>query len=290
MMRCWQHAAARVKAGERIRVEVDDYNEIGGVSNALSMHANQIFEEFSRDDASENPKVSRKLVAKRVFQALTEVDQEGRVVRRPMRFGDLVQYVASSDWDEAEARKTVHSVVTRLAAPDCSFLRLTTARDLDDNAIVDIGHEALIRRWDQLKGGGETDWIREEQEDGEKYRDLVRIARAHSTIPGAELPAFEDWWARRLPSATWARRYSKSGADYFAEVSEALARSRKEFDENERRRQLAEKAERDAQQAHLKLAAATAQAKPRARARARPRTGRRPPPPKSRSTCSGTAR
>jgi hypothetical protein len=259
MMRCWQSAASRVGPGQRIRVEIEDYNEIGGVVNALSIHANQIFEQFSHEGAG-GSSISPKLAAKRVFQALTEVDQEGRVVRRPMRFGDLVLYVASTDWDEAEARRAVLSVVRRLAAPDCSFLRLTSAGELDDNSIVDIGHEALIRRWDQLKGGGETDWIREEQEDGEKYRDLVRIARAHSSIPGAELTAFEDWWARRKPSATWARRFSKSGADYFAEVNEALARSRAEFDESERRRQLAEKAERDAQQAQLKLAAATAQA------------------------------
>ena len=43
-----------------------------------------------------------------------------------------------------------------------------------DNSIIDIGHEALIRRWDKLKGEGEENWIREEQEDAEQYRALLR--------------------------------------------------------------------------------------------------------------------
>ena len=230
------------------------------VANALSMHADQIFEEFKREDANLNPIVSRELVAKRVFQALTEVDQDGRVVRRPMKFGALAAYISSSDWGDDETRKAVLSVVTRLAAPDCSFLRITKTDSLDDNSIVDIGHEALIRRWSKLKGGGETDWIREEQDDGEKYRDLVRICRARSTIPDAELLAYERWWAQRKPSAAWAKRYTKAGTCCFADVGETLKRSRKEYEEGERERAAAARAERDAQDAQLKLAAAQAKA------------------------------
>ncbi len=260
MMRCWQSAVERAGGSRRVRPDADDYAKIGGVANALSLHANTIFEEFSQEDARTKPVVSRELVAKRIFQALTEVDPDGRVVRRPMQFGALAKYVSSSDWRDDETRDAVLSVVTRLAAPDCSFLRITKIDDLEDDSIVDVGHEALIRRWSKLKGGGETDWIREEQEDGEKYRDLVRVARAHSTIPDAELPVYERWLAQRKPSTTWAQRYSKSGKDYFAEVREALIRSREEYEESERERAAAAKAEREAREGQLKLAAAQAQA------------------------------
>ena len=267
MSRCWQSAVNRAAAGTRIRIDVDDYLEIGGVAKALSQHANLLFDEFSREDASEKPLVLREVVAKRVFQALTEVDQDGRLVRRPMKFGELGKYVSSSDWNNEEASAAVLSVVTRMAAPDCSFLRIMKIDDLDDNSIVDIGHEALIRRWSKLKGGGETDWIREEQDDGEKYRDLVRIARANSTIPDAELPAYEAWWARRKPTATWAKRYSKAGKDSFAQVGEALARSRQEYEEGQREHAAAARAETEAREARLKLATAEAQMEA-ARARA----------------------
>ena len=259
MMRCWQSAIARAQ-DDAVQLEVDDYFKIGGVANALSQHANEIFEEFSRFDASEKPKVSRQLIAKRVFQALTEVDEDGRGVRRPMMFGEQQKYVSSSDWDERETRDAVVAVAQRLAAADCSFLRTKASGDLDDKSIVDIGHEALIRRWSKLKGGGETDWIREEQDDGEKYRDLVRVARAKGVIAGPELPSYEKWWAQRKPTAVWAKRYTKGGRDYIAEVGEALARSRKEFEDDEREREAAARAEREAREAQLKLVAANAQA------------------------------
>ena len=141
MMRCWQSAMSRSAAGARVRVDADVYKGIGEVENALSNHANEIFEEFKHFDEETRPVVSRQLVAKRIFQALTEVDRDGRVIRRPMKFGDLQKYVASSDWGEADARDAVLSVVLRLAAPDCSFLRITTGDnvdDIDDNSVVEI--------------------------------------------------------------------------------------------------------------------------------------------------------
>ena len=67
------------------------------------------------------------------------------------------------------------------------------------------------------------------------------------------------WWARRKPTAAWAKRYSKAGKDCFAQVGEALARSREEYEEGERERAAAAKAEVDAREARLKLAAAEAQ-------------------------------
>jgi WD40 repeat protein len=250
MMRCWQRASARA-AGGPIRIETEDYLKIGGVADALSLHADRIFEEFSCDDAKLRPKVSHELVAKRVFQALTDVDQNGRVVRRPMRFGDLAAYVSSSDWSKDQVRATTLSVVRRLANPDCSFLRFATDETVDDDTIVDIGHEALIRRWSKLKGGGETDWIREEQDGGDKYRDLVRRVRGGGVVAGAELKSYEDWWASRKPTAAWAKRYAKDGKDYLIEVADALGRSREEYDRNEQTKIRAAEAEK----AELALAA-----------------------------------
>src|SRR5258705_8748849 len=38
---------------------------------------------------------------------------------------------------------------------------------ITDNSIIDIGHEALIRRWDRLEVKGKGNWIREEERDAE---------------------------------------------------------------------------------------------------------------------------
>jgi hypothetical protein len=268
MMRCWQSAVERVErsGGGQVHVVVEDYKGIGEVKEALSNHADEIFQEFSRFDKEGNVAVSRQLIAKRVFQALTEVDQDRRVIRRPMRFGDLVRYVESSGWNEPDTRDAVLGVVLRLAAADCSFLRVTTgddAHEIDEDSVVDIGHEALIRRWRKLSGEDDANWVREEHEDGERYRDLVRRARAGGIVAGAELKTYEAWWTGRKPTATWAKRFVAGDNDYLAEVTEALARSRKAFDDSEQARALADDAKREterAQRRELEAEAARARA------------------------------
>jgi hypothetical protein len=112
----------------------------------------------------------------------------------------LVQYVTPGDAGESAAEKEAKSaakkatreVVARFARHDCSFLRVIPPPDTNDNSVVDadpnidiadnsiidIGHEALIRRWDKLEGQGEENWIHDEQEDAEQYRALLRYADA----------------------------------------------------------------------------------------------------------------
>jgi len=232
MMRCWHSAFKRADGGP-VHVVVDDYKTIGEFKNALSNHANEIFQEFERFDDENKPAVSRRLVAKRIFQALTEEDQDGRVIRRPMRFDDLEEYVASSDWTQADVGEAVHDVVSRLAATDCSFLRI------EDDSVVDIGHEALIRRWSKLNGDGQENWVREEQEDGDAYLYLAKAARGGGIISGAELKYYEDWWADRKPTAAWAKQHVKGEKDYLEEVTKTLVRSRESLDDSERLKFLA---------------------------------------------------
>jgi hypothetical protein len=71
-------------------------------------------------------------------------------------------------------------------------LGLRTPR-LEDHSIIDVGHKALIRRWEMLKGDGETDCIREEQDDAEQYRDLVRASRGEGSLSETEVPNYDRW-------------------------------------------------------------------------------------------------
>jgi hypothetical protein len=176
MMRCWERAFRRRKqeADHRPHLRIGDYTGVGRVDKALSVHANKILEALSKQ--SECKTIALQLATKRIFQALTETDQQGRSVRRPQRFGDLVQYVRPNDASEEAARGATRVVVDRFARHDCSFVRVTPPADptdsvvdadandgIVDNSIIDIGHEALIRRWDKLQGEGEENWIRDEE-------------------------------------------------------------------------------------------------------------------------------
>jgi WD40 repeat protein len=236
MMRCWERAVHRrgrkVEVDHRPHLRMKDYMAIGGVDEALSVHANEILKALSRQPDSTT--IGLELATKRVFQALTETDQEGRSVRRPQLFHDLVQYVRPNDVSEGAAKEATGAVVDRFASHDCSFLRIIPPADTSDNSIaasiIDIGHEALIRRWDRLEGNGEENWIQEEERDAEQYRGLLRYADAGAIIPPEDLTRLEDWWSKRKPNSFWALRYTKHNVDNFENVREIRARSRAEAD------------------------------------------------------------
>jgi WD40 repeat protein len=252
MMRCWERALHRHKqnTGDGPHLTIDDYKAVGGVEQALSVHANEILKTLAGQPNSR--RIGLELATKRIFQALTETDQEGRSIRRPQRFGDLVQYVTPGDASESTARKApkkaanraTRVVIDHFASHDCSFLRVVAPADANDkfiadaasnigiadNSIIDIGHEALIRRWDKLKGEGEENWIRDEQDDAEQYRGLLRYADAGASIPPEDLTVLEGWWSKRKPSRFWAQRYTKHKADHFEKIREVLARSRAKAD------------------------------------------------------------
>jgi WD40 repeat protein len=254
MMRCWSFATDRFTEarGACIEVGVEDYVKVGGVANALSVHADQILKELSIQK-SNGSAIGPDEVVKRIFQALTEVDIDGRGARRPLRLVDLERTVAQDDDIDAQTRTCIAEIVERLALPDCSFLRVTS---LADDAIVDIGHEALIRRWSKLKGASaDTDWIREEQEDGDRYRDLVRIAKGGGIISTVELPLFEQWWKKRKPTRFWGKRYTTQAADYYDEVRNVLTRSREAAKVQKEREFVAANTERMASETRLRLAA-----------------------------------
>ena len=221
-MRCWHKAAERrdreAAPGQPL-LTLEDYIAVGGATAALSQHAQEVINILGPDLAS---------TAKIVFQALTDVDREARVIRRPQRLSRLARLVTVDGSDRKEkraAKANLVRVVGRFADPDCSFLRhLRTDEDPSD-PVIDIGHEALIRRWDKLKGEGQTDWVREEREDGERYRDLLRAVAARRPLWPHELLTYRPWWRRRRPNRHWAQRYTPNGTDQFFKVRNLLRRS-----------------------------------------------------------------
>jgi WD40 repeat protein len=246
MMRCWERAFYRhkQKVGPCPHITIDDYKAVGGVDQGLSVHANEILKALARQPDSTT--IGLELATKRVFQALIETDQGVRSIRRPQRFRDLIQYVRTGDASESAAEKATRAVVGSFAKPDCSFLRIISPADIYDkytnigidvNSIIDIGHEALIRCWDKLRG----DWVREEQDDAEKYRLLVRLSRIGSLIREDELPAFENWWSTRKPTRAWARRYTLGAVDTFDDAIAVLDKSRTEIETRTREKEEAQK-------------------------------------------------
>jgi WD40 repeat protein len=232
MMRCWQRATLEARGGAPA-LTLAQYLAVGGVQRALSLHAEEVLAELERDQIGGT--LPAGTVTKRLFQSLTDTDSQGRVTRRPQSFKALVDVLVDDDAAaRAAAEAAMGHVVRRFADPGCSFLRADV--DLRDESIVDIGHEALIRRWDRLGRHRERNWVREEQEDGERYRDLLRLARIGGIVPAYELPSFERWWEERRPTRSWAARYSKDASDRLEAAAGVLRESRAAIDRERRKR------------------------------------------------------
>ena len=102
-----------------------------------------------------------------------------------------------------------------LTAASCASSRQPEKTDgideIDTASIIDIGQEALIRRWDRLQGKG--GWMEEEVDDSDRYKRLLGYAAVDATIPVEDLIVLESWWSKRSPNRFWARRYTKHKED-----------------------------------------------------------------------------
>jgi tetratricopeptide (TPR) repeat protein len=194
------------------RITLDHYRKIGQFADALSMHADEILKDLP------GPKLQ--LAVGQIFSALSELDKGGRATRRALKFSQLV---AETGLDDA----TVRQVLDRFRASDCSFLTPPPfeVKVISDNTRIDVGHEALLRRWDKVSGrGAELGWLRAEQQAGERYRGLLAMAEGKDAVLPAHL--FEErwaWWNAQPRTPAWADRY---GGGY-SRVESLLLKSRR---------------------------------------------------------------
>ena len=214
LMRACRRARERHGPGEGWTVTAEDVAAVGGADGALAAHAEEVLASVTAGNES------RLRAAEWVFRTITDLDAEGRLVRRPRRLGELVAVAGD--------REGVLAVVEAFRAPGCSFLNSQPAGDLTDASEIDVSHEALIRRWPRLASeerdserGLPKGWVWREFEDGLRWRGLAVQAEAFARNPEATLSpatteAYEQWWPSRRQA--WAARYArdakKAGEEY----------------------------------------------------------------------------
>jgi len=208
LMRTWDEAgrerqgsteaAAPAQAGEPRHLTAAHYEAVGTLSRALSQHADEIMAELHGLEPA----------VEEVFRALAELDRDNRAIRRPLPFDRLL---AETGVPEADLRR----VLDRFRRGDCSFLVPSFPAPISGDTIVDIGHEALIRRWDRIGAklsSGSAGWLWMEAEDGNIYRGLLALAQsdlagASATLPLDQVESRWRWWTSRTRTSAWAARY-----------------------------------------------------------------------------------
>lgn len=181
-------------------LDKDCYVAVGKLSGAITVHAEAILRDLSE------PSVEA------VFRALSEL-KDGRSIRRALPYAQLRDESGVSD---EELRK----IVDRFRADDCSFLVTwpSGVAELEDDTVIDVGHEALLRRWERNSGvpgasgdSGDTrpiGWLRKERKDGQRYQSLLSML--DSDNPSRRVEDIERhwaWWHEHPRTKSWANRY-----------------------------------------------------------------------------------
>ena len=216
LMRTWDHWASAPQP--RGPIDLDDYEGVGGLRDALSRHAEEAY-----TDAK--PGRERQLV-ERMFRALSDIVADPRGGRRPCAVSELAAI------GEASVEEVVQAV-ERFRQPGRSFLMPPEPVPLAPDTIIDLSHESLMRCWTRLRG-----WVEEERAAATVYLRLTRAAQWFDDGTAGlwrdpELGLGLKWRVERRPTAAWAARYDPS----FERAIGFLERSEHERDRllNERR-------------------------------------------------------
>ncbi|HEV2987632.1 MAG TPA: hypothetical protein VG759_04275 [Candidatus Angelobacter sp.] len=189
LMRTWEKWKESADTGP---VDVFHYEATGGMSHALSRHAEEVLNGLHDD-------LSRR-IAEMLFKALTEKGPDNREVRRPKKLAHLAAVAAT---EETQARE----VIDAFRQPGRSFLVPPAPALLNPDSLIDISHESLIRRWERLKN-----WVEEESESAKVYMRLAETAELHEGGKAAlwqnpDLQYALQWKEQTRPNETWASRY-----------------------------------------------------------------------------------
>ena len=189
LMRTWDYWIANHEPSEPL--DIRHYNAIGKISQALSLHANEAYDELSSRE---------KEIAEVLFKSITEKNQENTGMRRPCKIGLVAELADASDSE-------VIKVVEQFRRPGRSFLMPGTQVVLRSESIIELSHESLMRIWNRL-----SSWVDEEFESAQMYKRISDAAAMYQIGKTGlwrppDLQLALNWQKKQRPTRTWAQRY-----------------------------------------------------------------------------------
>ena len=209
MMRMWDEWKNPKHRHEGEAIDVCCYDAIGRMVNALSVHANEIYDEL----CSKDPSLGK--VLEDVFKALTKTTLEGNQIRNPLNLDKLCD-IAGKD------KTKVIGVIEAFRQEGRSFLVPYAPKQWEGEVLIDISHESLIRKWDKL-----IEWVKKDAENAGHFRRLVEDSLAFNEGESSlwdenDLKSIDSFWEDiTLP---WAQKYG----GHFEEVQSFIKQCKDE--------------------------------------------------------------
>ncbi len=238
LMRTWSYWS-QYRDYEEEQVDLKHYEAIGTMAEALSMHANEAFDELTED---------QKHICEILFKAITEKRGENFGIRRPTRLNEIA---AIADCSEEE----VIAIIEKFREPGRSLLTPAYGTPITSKSMVDISHESLMRIWVRLKN-----WVDGEAEAVQMYIRLAEAASMYQVGKAGlwrppDLQLALNWQVKYKPTLVWGQRYHPA----FERTLIFLEYSKKEFETEQRMKELEQKRKlQRARTTALVLATATA--------------------------------
>jgi hypothetical protein len=213
LMRIWEEAGKAQARGHVLTV--DHYEAIGGMADALNRDADNAFDVLSGDEEAEQ-------IARRLFQRLVEPGAPDEETRRPTALSEIV---AVADAPREKVLDVIKVFLER------GFLTASN----DDDPIIDITHESLIRNWKRL-----NEWVQQETRSAALYRRLVGTAELYSGtekwLTDPELQLNLKWREEAKPNEAWGVRYQEAYGQAMNFLDQSREAHDKEIHANERER------------------------------------------------------
>ncbi len=211
MMRTWEFWTRNNEPGIPLRTR--DYEAAGKIDNALSMHANEAFDELTEEG---------KIICRAMFKCLTEKGTDNKGTRHPATIKHIAEIAQAPD-------QKVIDVVSKFRAKGRSFLTPGEGIPIDSDTIIDISHESLMRIWDRLRL-----WVDEEFSSVQMYLRLAEAASQYQVGKTGlwrppDLQLALNWKKTQHPSLAWAKKYNPA----FEKVMVFLDASEKKYQQEE---------------------------------------------------------
>lgn len=219
LMRTWDFWSQN-RLGDEI-IDLEHYDAIGRLSEALSMHANEAYDELNEQ---------QKDICEAIFKALTEKGSENFGIRRPTKLKVLAKVAGVKETE-------VVKVIERFREPGRSLLMPPHGIDITSETIIDISHESLMRIWTRLRN-----WVEEEAESAGMYLKLSEAASNYQSGRSGlwrppDLQLGLNWKQKYKPSREWAQRYDPA----YERAIVFLDTSNKEYETEQRNKERAQR-------------------------------------------------
>lgn len=189
LMRTWDYWVDNREPGEPM--DLRHYNAIGKIGQALSLHANEAYEELTPP---------QKEIAEVLFKSITEKNQDNQGLRRPAKIKVVAELCSVTEDD-------VIAVVDNFRKTGRSFLMPGANVTLTGTSQVELSHESLMRIWTRLAA-----WVDEEFESAQMYKRISDAASLYQTGKAGlwrppDLQLALNWQKKQRPTRVWAQRY-----------------------------------------------------------------------------------